>query len=571
MDREKMMRALRNAHNAGDEVAARRIANMLKSQGQQQPAEPEQSFGEMIYENVVGRGEVDTPGERFGQQVGRVVSDIGQAARTGAAIGATAVADLPALVGQLGQAGVVKAYKAITGEDPPPEFLRELSPELPLGIDPTRAYAGEAARAVAPNVMGFEPETRAGKFTKTGAEFATGAALTGGAGSAVRYGLLPGLASEAAGQATEGTAAEPYARTAAALGTSLAATPRPGRFAGTDERARMANKMIDEGVDVTAGQARQSPGLMRLEGRLEPTARQLDDFTASTMRQLGSAAEKATPEALRKVGDTIVKNMDDAVAGVSIQPARRTAAAARKIASDYAQRVPQANLTPRLRGIANEIRTLAQSNKPVSASRLKTWRSDIGKLTVSNDAPTREAAHSLRRLIDEMTDEALTAAGRGDDIAKLAQNREAYRNFIGVRDAASRAGAEAGDLSPTQLNQSVIRSQGRENYATGRTTGMADFARSGAATLRQAPTVSAGGQRTITEFLPAGTGAGAGYLASLAGAGPVGVGAAAAFGAGAPALGQSLMRSNVAQTLMRDPARGALQSYPVLPGLLSQD
>src|SRR6056297_2719819 len=123
MDREKMMRALRNAHNAGDEAAARRIANMLKSQDQQQSAEPEQSFGEMVYENVVGRGEVDTPGERLGQAAGDVLSSIG----SGIARGVTSVADLPSLVGQLGQAGVVRAYKAITGEDPPPEFLRELS------------------------------------------------------------------------------------------------------------------------------------------------------------------------------------------------------------------------------------------------------------------------------------------------------------------------------------------------------------------------------------------------------------------------------------------------------------
>src|SRR6056297_2940897 len=75
-------------------------------------------------ETLSRQGQQSTESEGgFGQAAGDVLSSIG----SGIARGVTSVADLPALVGQLGQAGVVKAYKAITGEDPPPEFLRELS------------------------------------------------------------------------------------------------------------------------------------------------------------------------------------------------------------------------------------------------------------------------------------------------------------------------------------------------------------------------------------------------------------------------------------------------------------
>lgn len=68
-----------------------------------------------------------------------------------------------------------------------------------------------------------EPQTTAGKYAQTIGEFAP--AAFGGEGTLLARGLraaVPGAASEAAGQATEGTAAEPYARFAGALGPGMA-------------------------------------------------------------------------------------------------------------------------------------------------------------------------------------------------------------------------------------------------------------------------------------------------------------------------------------------------------------
>lgn len=82
-----------------------------------------------------------------------------------------------------------------------------------------------------------EPQSRLGKYGKTATEFA----LSGGAAKApsflkgVTNVVVPAVASEAAGQATEGTAAEPYARFGAALvgGGAAALATRPA----TAERA----------------------------------------------------------------------------------------------------------------------------------------------------------------------------------------------------------------------------------------------------------------------------------------------------------------------------------------------
>ena len=77
----------------------------------------------------------------------------------------------------------------------------------------------------------YQPQTRVGKYVNSALEFVPGA-VTGGPvagglralpGVAFRYGVIPGLASEAAGHATEGTAAEPWARSGAALASGGAA------------------------------------------------------------------------------------------------------------------------------------------------------------------------------------------------------------------------------------------------------------------------------------------------------------------------------------------------------------
>lgn len=510
---------------------------------------PERTIGQTIYENVIGSGAVDTPGERLGELIGGLGAGVSR--------GAMELVGLPGTVGGLMDVGAQRL--GLLPEDMPPS---------PVFSALSGAGLREAAGAATGGATEYVAPGTAGQYASTIGEFLPGA-MGGGVGTALRFGVAPAVASEAAGQATEGTAFEPYARAAAAIGTSLLAA-RPGAFAGDDEAARMANVMREAGVDVSAGQARGSQPLMRMEGMLQATDQQLEDFTAATMRMLGSDAKIATPTNLVAVERSIVQQMDDAVRGVDIIPNAAQAQAAIDVAANYVARVPAGQLTPRVRGIANEIRALAAAGKDVPLSRLKTWRSDIGALTISPDAATREAAHALRALIDDMTDTALTAAGRSGDIAALAQAREAYRNYIGVRDAASRAGAEGGILSPTALNQSMIRAQGREAYATGRATPMTDFTRAAAATLRSAPATLPGGVRSLAEALPAALGAAGAGGAIGAGLGPLGAIIGGVGGAMAPAVGQMAMRSAPMQAMLRDPLRTLTQAGRTIPGLLAQ-
>lgn len=566
-DYDQIMTALRNAHAAGDTAAAQRLAAMAKAA----KSEPGQAMQDRIAAAKAGTLPMRPGSEMAAQAADEAAlaqmqpapstpADVAKSFGSGLLSGSAQLVGLPGTISDLLEAGVVKGANYLLGTD------------LKTGEELTGAPSPVSGQGIV-NFLGapaqYEPKTTPGEYAQTIGEFLPMAA-TGGTSGAIRYGVIPAIASETAGQVTEGTAAEPYARAAAAVLASLAAA-KPGKFAAGTEQAKLANRLEEAGVTgITAGQAKGSQPLMRAEGMLQPTTQQLDDFTAATMRQIGSDAKLATPDNLRAVEQSIVKQMDDAVAGVAVIPNTQNARQAVSVAIDYSQRVPAGQLTPRIRGIANEILKSSSSGNPVALSQLKTWRSDIGKLTVSPDAATREAAHSLRGLIDNMTDDALIAAGRESDIASLAAGREAYRNYIGVRDAASRAGAEAGTLSPQALNQSMIRAQGREAYATGRSTPMTEFTRAGAAILRPAPTVAPGAIRSFAEAIPLAAsilGAGGGYAAGL---GPVGLALGGAAGALAPTVGQAAMRGAAIQAALRDPSSILANASRVIPGLLAQ-
>lgn len=512
----------------------------------------ERGFFHKLGDNLIGFDDgVESPGEKLGSLI-----------RGGGAAAARGLVDIPAIPANLAQLGATAVEKVTRMEEP--SMVSRALDHLPDTRDMLAAVP-----VVGPESQYKAPGT-AGDFVSTIGEFAGGAGGLGGASSMLRYGVVPGAASEAAGQVTEGTAIEPYARTGAGILAALMASPKPGSFNNSTESGKMANTLRDNGVrNVTVGQSKGSQSLMAAEGRLQPTPQQIDDFTAATMRQIGSAEKLATPKALKAAQDAIVSQMDDAVRGVDIVPDMAMAQRALSVADRYVQRVPAGQLTPRLRGIAEEIQAAARSGKAVTLDLMKEWRSDIGRMSISPDAATREAAHSIRGMIDDMTDDALMAVGRADDIANLGSARELYRNFVGVRDAASRAGAEGGTLSPQALNQSVIRSQGREAYATGQTTPMSEFTRAGASVLRPAPTVAPAGVRSIAGALPVASAAALGGGALQAGATPLAAGVLAAGGAIAPEVARSAIRGHFIQQLLRNPKRAVSQNAPVLPGLLS--
>lgn len=500
--------------------------------------------------------------------------DAAKSAGSGFAAGASFLVDAP---------GNFSAYVGDKAGDlsemagAPPDFAEGVREAMRSGPMGRPNAVSDALDDISPQIRGYEPQTTVGEFARTAGEFAPGAMLGPGnmAGNILRYGVLPGFASEAAGQATEGTKAEPYARVAAALATPLL-TGRPTNRAkpviprADPEDARMAETLMRNGIRPTVGQVTDSNLLRRMEGSLDFVPGQMDDVTAAAMRTTGSSTKRATPEALAKQSDKIVQGMDDAVAGVSFQPTPQMAQQADDVIRDYSRATAEGSIVPDVRNIADEIIDAATrpSGGQVALSTLKDWRSRLGRLLRSGDPQARDAAWGLRSIIDSATEDALSAAGRAADVDMLKTLREQYRNWLAVADASTRAGAESGILSPTQLNQSVIRSQGRRNMAVGATTPLGDLSRSAAGILRPAPSVSAGGVRTFSpQLLTALLG---GAIGQSAAPGPAGMALGAVAGAGAQSLSQAVMRSKPIQSLMMDPIRRIAQSLLAAPGAAQQ-
>jgi len=455
----------------------------------------------------------------------------------GVARGAFGLATLPSLLGGLLDRGTERAGLVPEGTT---AELQEQSPISSTNLNRAfdQATSGAFRRP--------ENETTIDRFAGTVGEFiGPGVGGLGGRGLS-KFAVAPGVTSEAAGTLTEGTALETPARILGGLlGGAVVPSGRPVQFdnvAGIDpEMARLANVLEQNGVRPTVGQASGSDLLRTLEGTAQPTGGQLDDLTAAALRTTGSNAPRATQEAIDRTRTRITDRMDSAVSGVDIVPTVAMGEQAQKILDAYNLSVTAAGRANNVSAIASKIQDLATTPNGagrVSLDQLKRWRTELGGMLTSSDPATRQAAHGFRDIIDNATDQALTAAGRTDDLAALAQSRVEFRNILAIGDASTRAGAEAGRLTAPNLNQAVVRTQGRNAVATGRgTTELEALSRAGAGVLRPQAAVNPGGVRSQQGVLTTGLGIGGG----LAGAplGPVGAIAGAAAGAAVPALGRA--------------------------------
>ena len=531
-----------------DRVAKQETANRRQ---------PQRSLGETIYENVIGRGEADTPGERLGQLV--------RGAGAGTMRGAAELVGLP---------GTLSEY-ALRGGEAIGLYPQEREPTL---IERGLPYVtGEAMRGYLSGLTGGASEYRApgtaGEYASTIGEFVGGAA-----GRAPRAMVGAGTASETAGQLTEGTEVEPYARVAGALlGPSAASmieqrirraiTPYPG-VSGT--RLDMAKVLDDFGVPMTAGQRVGSEALRRAEGSTargqEIVGQQREAFTRAVLGTAGIDATRATPDIIaagsKKLGDTF----DRIFAGTSVVPDATSLTSMSTALQTYRQLSPSQNIPPLFNNINRELVRSFRSGAPIDGNVLKTWRSNLSALTRSNDAATRDAAIAA---VDALDDVIAKGLGSAEDVAALNQARQQYRNLLVIERAAARA--EEGLLTPAQVRTGLI-TQGLRSYSQGRRGDIGELARAGQDIIAPLPATSPGGVRSIRELMPiAGAGGGA-YLGSAMGPEMSAIGAA--IGSQLPGAYNAFRMTPIMQRYLANQAVGAGQPSSffdlarTVPGLL---
>lgn len=251
---ENALKAMRKAYDAGDMVAAKRMAAFAKKLKETAPpaVTPEANpttpaasggfdvgTGEVMRTGPGPTGQIDPALYQMGaigrrmqpgtpdtpSTVSNVMGDMGGALVAGVGRGAAALADAPGDLANLG----MSAVEGVTGQPLPGLVRRGVMATLPGGVGMTRAVNPDAnvRQAMADATGGaseFRGDTTAGKFAGTVGEFLPGAVAFGGGGAAnvIKNAVVPGLASEAAGQATEGTGYEGAARLIGGIAGSAA-------------------------------------------------------------------------------------------------------------------------------------------------------------------------------------------------------------------------------------------------------------------------------------------------------------------------------------------------------------
>lgn len=348
----------------------------------------------------------------------------------------------------------------------------------------------------------YEPKTTPGKIAGTTTEFVSNPMSYLGAGTIpakIATAATAGAGSEIAGQATEGTKAEPYARILGAMGGSFApsaavraVTPAPASPA----RQRLVDILNNEGVtSITAGQRTGNEALRYAESTLgnAPLTGQAanrmmregqEQFTEAAMRRAGAGPD-ATPDVLaanqRRLGDTF----RDLSARNTMQMDPQFGQDLGRAVRNY-DRVPPSQQRAIVEGYVNDIVTHAQQGGTMPGPLYQEMRSRLSRQSNSlrqSDPTLSETLRDLRNALDDAMGRSIPAADRE---AWQAARREYGAQKV-IEKAASRAGEATGEgqIVPANL-RNAVSAENRGAYARGEGD-FSELARAGATVMAPLP------------------------------------------------------------------------------------
>jgi hypothetical protein len=422
----------------------------------------------------------------------------------------------------------------------------------------------------------YKPQTVPEGYARTIGEFAPALVGPGGLLPKVVSGLGGAVTSETAGQATKGTAAEPWARIGGGIvGSflpSMAArmvTPAPAPARTVRDRQMLEN----EGVHLTAGDRTQAKPLRWAESVAEDTAfagqnpratreGQHADFTRAVLQRVGENSDDwrtAIPAARQRLGQTFEQfgQTHDVALDVPMFNALNQAHAT------YTGLVPPALRAPVVEEILNDLQPAAQAlgqgaQPMLNGAQYIAYRSRLNDVLESSADP-----YTTRAIggIIEALDDALQRSAGPQAAAEIAEARRQYRHLMTVRDVASGAGQETarGFLSPSKLRSVLTSGEEGKNWYTRGQGDLTELATAGESMLKPLNNSGTSPRETVVGLMNA-LGGIAGGAAGLAVGGPHGAAAGAMAGAAAPVVGRAIS----ARTIM-NPAVQAVLGNQIFP------
>lgn len=381
------------------------------------------------------------------------------------------------------------------------------------------------------NIKGpdFQARGLPGQYAQTVAQFIPGTVIGGpvGMGAKLLGATAGGLSSEATGQATKGTAYEPYARLAGGLAGSVAPsllrsaiTPNPV----SAERQGLLATMKKENVPLTAGQATGSNKLRYAESELgggkyaNQIEAQGEAFTKASLKRVGTNATRATPEVIDKTFDRIGGEFNRLSANNRLIADPKIAQDLTQAVVDYGSIVAPNARAPVVEKMVNDTLDLLTKQGFMAG---KTYQHHASRLrTMARNTKDPELKSALNGIVEALDSgmERTIANYNPGDLGAWKVARKEYRNLMVIEQAATAAGEKAAEglISPSALRNATIQKQGRRNYARGKGD-FDDLARAGEATMKSLPqsgTAPRTAARNIGMSLPAILGGGAGAQVS---------------------------------------------------------
>jgi hypothetical protein len=411
----------------------------------------------------------------------------------------------------LGAKGLEHATNFVSDKLGVERYQRPSTPSV-LNNIPTSASLRKNVEGVTGEL--YEPKTDAGKYAGAGTEFAVSAlAGPGRTMSKLLMGGMAGLGSEAAGQATEGEAAEPYARVGGGLlaGLSPAAAARaitPLRAAPA--RQRLVDILEGEGVtSLTAGQRTGNKSLQYAESFLGdgPGAGQSasrvqregqEQFTRAAMRRAGQGLDDATPETLLANNQRLGNEFQTLAGRNTMTPDNQFINDVTAAVRQY-RNVPDSQQARMIQGYIDDIVPYINAGGMPGAE-YQAMRSRMSRQANNNrqsDPDLAEALRGFRNALDNAMGRSISPADRE---AWQTARRE-YGAQKTIEKTASRAGEATaeGQLVPSNLRNTVA-AENRGAYARGQGE-FSELARAGSGVMQPLPNSGTAQRNALTNML----------------------------------------------------------------------
>jgi len=407
---------------------------------------------------------------------GEILADYAKSAASGVPQGIEFLLNLPNYASKGIQFGLEKTL----GLDPAVD--RSKLPAIGQGL--SQGNIATVMEAATGGGIRYEPETRVGKVIQAGFAGLPAGAI-GGARAAIVEGLLPAMASEVAGQATEGSSVEPYARLAAGLLTPMGIEGgrrilKTGTIdvpdVATTQRLEDSQRLFDEtGIQETVGQIAGDPNILAREaatnmGRNLNDA-QLETFTSRVLKEAGIEGKRiASPEVLNKryseLGSVFDEFAEEAAIPITSDLATDFATAIDDVEKQFA-----ANAVPR---IIEEVRdnfiALQGGKRVIDGEDYKQISNKTLKLIKSEGKPDLIGLGlKLNNIMQEYLERSLEAAGKTDLLSNYRKTRSQYRNLDSIsKSLASGDAGKKGLVTPSNIYNIERQKTGRVGIARGR-------------------------------------------------------------------------------------------------------